>query len=65
MTDTPPLALRSGQADWETEMWVRAAVALIADDVPPEVPLLITDRDLQAMRQAVAELIAERRGAAP
>ena len=41
MSNTPPLALRPGQADWETEMWARAIVALIFDGEPPPVPLLI------------------------
>ena len=60
MTNTPPLALRPGQADWETEMWARAIVALIFDGEPPPVPLLIPTNcpAITTGRRPVARLTA-------
>ncbi len=41
MTDI--MALRPGQADWETGMWTRALVALIVEGEPSSVPMLIPE----------------------
>ncbi len=59
MTSEPPLALRSGQAGWENLMFAEALIAWLVDGEPPEVPLLVTDDDMEQLRQAAIDLIGE------
>ena len=58
MTD-PPLALRPGQTDWETEMWANAFARLAIDGTPPPVPLLVPPGAEDELHAAVLELLAD------
>jgi hypothetical protein len=51
MTSKPALALRSGQTDWETLMLAEALIDWLIEGKPPEVPLLVTDDDMEQLRQ--------------
>ena len=56
MTNSP-LALRSGQADVETEMWARYLIRFLVDGKPPPVPLLVTEDDYEQIREGVLDAL--------
>ena len=56
---TDPMALRPGQADWETEMWAQHFVRLAVDGTPPPVPLLVPPGAEAELLDVILDLLTD------